>query len=45
MAVEMRDAAAELSKTSRSGDEAGFKTALDRLGKSCDDCHEVFHAE
>lgn len=45
MAVEMRDAAAELSKTSHAGDEAGFKKALDRLGKSCDDCHEVFHAE
>jgi cytochrome c556 len=45
MAVEMRDAAAELSKTAHGGDEAGFKKALDRLGKSCDNCHEVFHAE
>ena len=45
MAVEMRDAAAELSKTTHAGDEAGFKKALDRIGKSCDDCHEVFHNE
>lgn len=45
MAVAMRDAAAELSKTTHAGDEAGFKKALDRMGKCCDDCHEVFHNE
>ncbi|MGC3969065.1 MAG: cytochrome c [Pirellulales bacterium] len=45
MAIEMRDAAAELSKSAHAGDEATFKKALDRMGKSCDDCHEVFHAE
>jgi len=45
MAEEMRNSAAALSKAAHGGDEAGFKAALDKLGKNCDACHEVFHNE
>jgi hypothetical protein len=45
MAVEMRDATADLSKAVQAGDEPAFKTAIDRLDKSCAACHEVFHHE
>lgn len=45
MAEDMRNSAAALSKASHGGDEAGFKAALDKLGKNCDACHEVFHNE
>ncbi|MCE9608396.1 MAG: cytochrome c [Planctomycetia bacterium] len=45
MAVEMRDATVDLSKSVHGDDEAGFKKAVDRLGKSCDACHAVFHKE
>jgi hypothetical protein len=45
MAGEMRAAAAELSARYGAADEAGTKTALARVEKSCATCHEKFHNE
>jgi hypothetical protein len=45
MAAELRAAAADLSAKYAAADEAGAKTALDRVEKSCAACHEKFHNE
>jgi len=43
--IEMRTAAAEVGAAVRAGDEAATAKAMERLNKSCDTCHEVFHPE
>jgi len=42
---QMRAAAGDLAAKAHAGDEAGAKTAMDKLEKSCHDCHAVFNPE
>jgi hypothetical protein len=39
---EMRDASAAVAKATRAGDQDAAKKELDRLVKTCDDCHHKF---
>jgi hypothetical protein len=39
---EMRDASAAVAKATRAGDQAAAKKELDRLAKTCDECHHKF---
>jgi cytochrome c556 len=39
---EMRDAAAQLRAAIEGRDEAAAKSAVERLTKACDACHEAF---
>ncbi|MBN2216721.1 MAG: cytochrome c [Pirellulales bacterium] len=41
----MRDAAAEANAAARRTDKAAVPAAMEKLAKSCDDCHTVFHQE
>jgi len=41
--AEMRDASAEVHATIVAQDEAAAEKAMEKLQKSCDDCHEIFH--
>ena len=41
--VEMRDASAAVNAAIRKQDRAAVDGAMDRLQKSCDECHKVFH--
>ncbi len=43
--VQMRQAASELNKAIRAGDQAAADAATKKLTQSCDDCHAVFHKE
>ncbi len=43
--VQMRDAAAAVNAGIRAGDQDATAKAMEALGKSCDDCHAVFHEE
>jgi hypothetical protein len=40
--IEMRDAAAEVRNAVRSKDQSTAKSGLDKLVKTCDDCHHAF---
>ncbi len=42
---QMRAAAVDLAAKAHAVDEAGAKTAMDNLEKSCHDCHAVFNPE
>ena len=44
-AAQMRAAAVDLAAKAHAGDEAGAKAAMDKLNKSCHDCHAVFNPE
>jgi cytochrome c556 len=39
----MRDSAGALNAAIRKGDETAATAAMEKLAKSCDDCHVVFH--
>lgn len=43
--VDMRDAAGALNAAIRALDQKAADTAMKKMAKSCDDCHEVFHPE
>jgi len=43
--AQMRDAASELNKAIRAGDQSAADAAMKKLTQSCDDCHAVFHKE
>lgn len=43
--AEMRDAAGQLNKAIRAGDQEAAEKVMPKLAQSCDDCHAVFHTE
>ena len=44
-AAGMRSAAVDLAAKAHAGDEAGAKSAMDKLDESCHACHKVFNPE
>jgi len=43
--AQMRDAAGLVNRAINDDDEEATKVAMEKLNKSCDDCHVVFHEE
>ena len=43
--AELRDAAAAVNQGIHAGDSTSTTSAMSRLTKSCNDCHDVFHKD